>query len=200
MQPYNFFDDLAFETASHDEEALAKAEKLYMERERKSRYVVYDLETFPLDQESGCERPVIHVLVAATVCYNCLNKKYLRQLCSLCGGLHNTDSTLTTVPWELETTTFKISSWVAPNETSCEDCNQQQIVIRSDDETSLFKPFIDWLLRDSMRGYTPLAHNGSGFHHPYLAAQVRVNYGVHEEPIYNCSRLLELKVKRTKDV
>jgi hypothetical protein len=36
----------------------AEAEKLYKVKERKSRYVVWDIETFPLDQESGVSRPV----------------------------------------------------------------------------------------------------------------------------------------------
>jgi hypothetical protein len=67
MQPQKFLDEIAFENAGVDEEALTKAEKLAIDRQRKSRYVVWDLETYALNQETGKGRLVPHMLVAATV-------------------------------------------------------------------------------------------------------------------------------------
>jgi hypothetical protein len=76
MQKYQFPDEIQASLGNQ-----AKAEKLYKERERKSRHVVWDLETFPLDQESGCDRAVPHMLVACTMCYKCIDTKFQRQSC-----------------------------------------------------------------------------------------------------------------------
>jgi hypothetical protein len=89
MQKYQFPDEIQAALGKQ-----AEAEKLYKTRERKSRYVVWDLETFPLDQERGVGRAVPRMLVACTMCYKCLDTKFQRQSCRNCGGIHNTDACL----------------------------------------------------------------------------------------------------------
>ena len=79
MQPHKFLDKIAFENAGQDEELIGKADALYKQRMRKSRYIVWDIETFALNQQSGKGRQVPHLLVAATTCYNCLDRIFKKQ-------------------------------------------------------------------------------------------------------------------------
>jgi hypothetical protein len=200
MQPYKFLDEIAFEKAGCDEDALKKAEALYRERERKSRYVVWDIETFVLDQASDKGRLVPHFLSAATVCYKCLNKPFVKQTCTNCSGLHNSHSCMSQEPWLLDNSTCKISTWATDHDDVCDECHQEQIVIRAGCEKDLFKHFIDWLLRDCMYGFTLVAHNGASFDSPYLFRQIYLNYGLHIVPTYSGSKLLEFKVKKVTKI
>jgi G:T-mismatch repair DNA endonuclease (very short patch repair protein) len=71
-------------------------------------------------------------------------------------------------------------------------------VIRAGNEKDLFKYFIDWLLRDSMQGFSLVAHNGAGFDNPYLFQRLIQDYGLYVDPIYSSSKLLQFVVKRTQ--
>ena len=66
MFPHKFLDEIAYGNAGQDEELIAKADTLYKQRMRKSCYIVWDIETFALNQQSGKGRQVPHLLVAAT--------------------------------------------------------------------------------------------------------------------------------------
>ena len=46
-----------------------KLDALFKQRLQKSRYIVWDIETFALNQQSGKGRQVPHLLIAATTCY-----------------------------------------------------------------------------------------------------------------------------------
>ena len=46
MQPYKFLDEIAYDNAGQDEELIGKADALYKQRMRKSRYIIWDIETF----------------------------------------------------------------------------------------------------------------------------------------------------------
>ena len=67
------------------------------------------------------------------------------------------------------------------------------------DAKVLFTNFINWLIRDCMRGFTLLAHNGAGFDSHYLFRYIRSDFGFHVEPLYQGSRLLQFLVKETRE-
>jgi hypothetical protein len=196
MRPHKFIDEIAFERAGVDEEMLKGAEKLAADRQRKSRYVIWDLETYALNQESGRGRLVPHVLVATTVCFKCLNAHFPRHECRFCDGFHASDMCLSLDEWRLDNVSSKTSCW--SSNTPCDECGQQIIAIRAGQEKDLFKSFIEWLLRDSMHGFTLVAHNGAGFDSPYLFRHLILDYGLSVEPIYSGSKLLQFLVKRTE--
>jgi hypothetical protein len=196
MQPHKFLDEVAYESAGTDEEQIKKADALALQRERKSRYVVWDLETYALNQETGKGRQVPHLLVAATVCYNCLDSPFHRQRCSYCNGLHDSKLCLSIEEWNLDDKSFRTSTWGGSD--PCSVCGQQQIVIRSGEENKLFKYFIEWLMRPSMHGFSLVAHNGASFDSPYLIRHIIRDFGLYVEPIYSGSKLLQFLVKRTK--
>ena len=86
----SFLDEIAYDNAGQDEDLIGKADALYKQRLQKSRYIVWDIETFALNQQSGKGRQVPHLLVAATTCYNCLNRPFKKQVCDTCEGHHKT--------------------------------------------------------------------------------------------------------------
>ena len=97
-------DKIAYDNAGQDEELIAKAGTLFKRQQQKSRYIVSDIETFALNQQSGKGRQVPHLLVAATTCYNCLNRPFKKQVCDTCGGHHKTpESVFQTRPGKLIT-------------------------------------------------------------------------------------------------
>ena len=49
MQPHKFLDEIAYENAGQDEEQIGKADALHKQRLQKSRYIVWDIETFALN-------------------------------------------------------------------------------------------------------------------------------------------------------
>ena len=67
------------------------------------------------------------------------------------------------------------------------------------DAKVLFTNFINWLIRDCMRGFTLLAHNGAGFDSHYLFRYIRSDFGFYVEPLYQGSRLLQFLVKETRE-
>ena len=71
VQPYKFLDEIAYDNAGQDEELIGKADTLYKQRLQKNRYIVWDIETFALNQQSGKGRQVPHLLIAVTTCYIC---------------------------------------------------------------------------------------------------------------------------------
>ena len=90
IQPHKFLDEIAYDNAGQDEDLIGKADALYKQRLQKSRYIVWDIETFALNQQSGKGRQVPHLLIAATTCYICLNRPFKKQLCATCEGHHKT--------------------------------------------------------------------------------------------------------------
>ena len=78
MQPHKFLHEIAYENAGHDEELIVKADKAKQQL-RKSRYVVWDIETFALNQQSGKGRQIPHLLIAATTCYRCLDSPFKKK-------------------------------------------------------------------------------------------------------------------------
>ena len=82
MQPYKFLDEIAYENAGQEEERIGKADALYKQRLQKSHYIVWNIETFALNQQNGKGRQVPHLLIAATTCYNCLNRPFI-NLCNV---------------------------------------------------------------------------------------------------------------------
>jgi hypothetical protein len=195
MQPHKFADETAYETAGADEDKIKKADGLALERQRKSRYVVWDLETYALNQESGKGRLIPHLLVASTVCFKCLDSPFKQQLCSICNGLHDSCLCLSNDAWNLDNSSCKTSSWSDTD--PCSECGQQQIVIRSGCETDLFKLFFEWLLRPSMCGFSLVAHNGAGFDSPYLLRHLISDNGLYADTIFSGSKLLQLLAKRS---
>ena len=126
-------DEITYDNAGQDEELIAKADTLFKRRQQKSRYNVWDIETFALNQQSGKGRQVPHLLVAATISYNCLN----RQVSDTCGGHHKTRECISNEAWKIDNTHVKVSCW-AEND-PCEECGQQQLIIRSGNTKALFK-------------------------------------------------------------
>ena len=53
MQPHKFLDEIAYENAGQDEEQIGKADARFKKRQQKSCYIVWDIETFALNQQSG---------------------------------------------------------------------------------------------------------------------------------------------------
>ena len=82
MQPHKFLDEIAYDNAGQDEDLIGKADALFKQRLQKSRYIVWDIETFALNQQSGKGRQVPHLLIASTTCFNCLNRPFKKQLCA----------------------------------------------------------------------------------------------------------------------
>jgi len=197
MQPHKFLDEIAFENAGNDGEKLREAEKLAVERRRKSRYIVFDLETYALNQATGMGRQVPHVLVAATVCYQCLGSHFRQQKCDHCNGSHHSNLCLSNEEWRLDNTECKVSTWA--NEAPCLECEQQQIVIRSGSERDLWDHFCNWMFRDSMQGFNLVAHNGASFDNPYLLQYLINVRGLFVEPIYSGSKLLQFLIKLKED-
>jgi G:T-mismatch repair DNA endonuclease (very short patch repair protein) len=198
MQPFRFPDEIAFDAAGNDPVKLQKAEQLALDRQRKSRYVVWDLETFALNQESGKGRLVPHVLVAATVCYKCLGKPFKQQHCRFCDGLHNSDVCISNEEWRLDNSSCKLTCWAENSDEACDECGQQQLIARSGTEEGLFKPFVEWMMNESMRGFSLVAHNGANFDSIYVFRQVIQNFGFHVDPIFSGSKLLQFTVKQTE--
>ena len=189
MQPHWFPDELAYNDDDNE-----KGDKLHMERLRKSRYVVWDIESFALDQTSGKGRQVPHLIVAATVCYACLNKPFQNQMCGICEGQHNSDFCLSKDQWLTNNAHTRVSTWGS----SCNECKQQLFMCRAGSAKELFKQFINWLLSEQLRGFTMVAHNAAGFDNHYLLRPLSEECGLTVEPIYSGSRLLQILVKKSK--
>jgi G:T-mismatch repair DNA endonuclease (very short patch repair protein) len=198
MQQVEFPDERAYRLADMDEEKIAEADKLYKQRLRKSRYVVWDIETTSLNQQAGYGQQVPYLIVAATVCYKCNAKKFCKPTCETCGGRHLTDMCITNEPWDLDHTHQRVSCWNTDGDI-CDECDQRLIIIQSGCKKSLFKSFLDWLLCDTLNGYTLVAHNGAGFDTPYLLHAIRTWYGLSAETLMRGSMLLQLVVKKAKD-
>ncbi len=196
MQPHKFLDEIAYENAA-DIEQISKADALFKQRQQKSRYVVWDIETFALNQQSGKGRQVPHLLVAATTCYNCLDRPFKKQVCAACEGCHKTRDCISNEAWKIDNTHMKASCWADDVCSACEECRQQQLIIRSGNTKALFKVFISWLLRDKMNGFTLVAHNGSGFDNHYLFHCLITDFGLTVDPIFSGSKLLQFTVKKS---
>ena len=195
MQPHIFLDEVAYERAGQDEEIIAKADALFRQRKQKSRYIVWDIETFALNLSSGKGRQVPHLLIAATTCHQCLDRPFKRAICATCGGHHKTNLCISNEAWTIDNTHCIVSCWEEVD--SCENCGQQQLVIRSGDTKTLFKSFIEWLLQDKVRGFTLVAHNGAGFDNHYLFHHLITDFDLAVDPIYSGSKLLQFLVKKS---
>ena len=110
MQSYKFLDEIAYDNAGQDEELIGKADALYKQRLQKSRYIVWDIETFALNQRSGKGRQVPHLLIAATTCYNYLNRPFNKQVCDTCGGHHKIREYISNEAWKIDNTHVKFQS------------------------------------------------------------------------------------------
>jgi hypothetical protein len=139
------------------------------------------------------------MLVAATVCYKCLDKPFKQQKCLRCGGLHGNAVCLSSEEWRLDNASCKLSSWSDNDATACDECEQKLFVARSGSEEGLFKPFVEWMMEESMRGYSLVAHNGASFDSLYIFRHVIEDFGFYVDPIYNGSKLLQFTVKQTAD-
>ena len=170
---------------------------LFKQRLQKSRYIVWDIETFALNQQSGKGRQVPHLLIAATTCYNCLNRPFKKQLCATCEGHHKTRECISNEAWKIDNTHVKVSCWADDIGLKCEECGQQQLIIRSGNTKALFKGFIYWLLRDKLNGFTLVAHKGAGFDNHYLFHYLIKENGLTVDPIYSGSKLLQFTVKKS---
>ena len=197
MQPHKFLDELAYENAGQDKELIAKADALFNQRQRKSRYIVWDIETFALNLTSGKGRQVPHLLIAATTCCKCLYRPFKKQICATCDGHHKTKECVSNEPWKIDNSHVKVSCWAEDVCNTCGECGQQQLIIRSGNTKALFKVFISWLLRDKMNGFTLVAHNGAGFDNHYLFHYLITDFGLTVDPIYSGSKLLQFAVKKS---
>ena len=197
IQPHKFLDEIAYDNAGQDEDLIGKADALFKQRLQKSRYIVWDIETFALNQQSGKGRQVPHLLIAATTCYNCLNRPFKKQLCATCEGHHKTRECISNEAWKIDNTHVKVSCWADDIGLKCEECGQQQLIIRSGNTKALFKGFIHWLLRDKLNGFTLVAHNGAGFDNHYLFHYLIKENGLTVDPIYSGSKLLQFTVKKS---
>ena len=56
--PHKFLDEIAYDNAGQDKDLIGKADALFKQRLQKSRYIVLDIETFALNQQSGKGRQV----------------------------------------------------------------------------------------------------------------------------------------------
>ena len=101
-------------------------------------------------------------------CYNCLNRPFKKQICATCEGHHKTRECISNEAWKIDNTHVKVSCWADDIGHMCEECRQQQLMIRSGNTKVLFKSFIHWLLGDKLNGFTLVAHNGAGFKRPNL--------------------------------
>ena len=98
MQPHKFLDELAYENVGQDKGLIAKADALFNQHQRKSRYIVWDIETFALNLTSGKGWQVPHLLIAATTCYECLDRPFKKQICTTCDGHHKTKECVSNEP------------------------------------------------------------------------------------------------------
>jgi hypothetical protein len=194
MQPHQFLDEVAYANAGNDEEKIAKADSLFKLREQKSRYIVWDIETFALNQQTGKGQLVPYLLVAATTCLRCLEKKIKKSTCDTCGGNHKSDVCITDSPWTLYSIHFKQSCWSEDADEVCPNCCQRQIIIQAGRASDLFKNFINWILQESLHGFTLVAHNGSGFDNHYLFRHLIMDFGLMVKPIFSGSSLLQFTV------
>ena len=193
MQPHKFLDEVAYENAGNDEEKIAKADALFIQRLQKLRYIMWDIETFALNQQTGKGQLVPYLLVAATACHRCLEKKFKKSTCVTCGGNHKSDLCITDCDWTLDSTYFKKSCW-SEDDNVCDNCGQMQIIIQAGRASDLFKNFIDWILQKSLHGFTLVAHNGSGFDNHYLFRHLIMDFGLTVKPIFSGSCLLQFTV------
>ena len=129
MQPFKFNYEEAFKKAGEDHELLEKAEALYDQHKRKSRYIVWDIETFALNQETGKGQQVPHFIAAATTCHRCLDEAFRKQTCEDCGGYHKTNMCLSAEEWRLDNDHTKTSCWAQGE--PCDECGQQLAVFRA---------------------------------------------------------------------
>ena len=81
MQPHYFLDELVQQQNDHGNGV--KQLELELERQRKSQYVIRDLETHALNEVIGRGRLVPYLSVAMTTCFNCMDRDMrMRMLCS----------------------------------------------------------------------------------------------------------------------
>jgi hypothetical protein len=198
MRPFEFPDEIAYRTGGSDEVAIEKADALAEKRRLQTRFVIWDIETYSLNSSTGKGRLIPHFLAAATVCCDCLDSKFVKQSCSICGGLHHSDLCLCRDEWRIDNFSMRTSCWAPLGSERCSTCKQQQFVVRAGSEKELFRLFTEWLMRGEMFGFTLLAHGGSGFDSPYLFRHLIENYGVHIDTIYSGTRLLEFTVKKSE--
>ena len=177
MQPHKFLDEIAYENAGQDEELIGKADALYKLRMQKSRYIVWDIDTFALNQQNGKGRQVPHFLVAAT-CYRYFDKPFKKQICA-------TRECISNDTWKIDNVHIKVSCWADAISYACEECRQQQLIIRLGNTKALFK------------GFTLVAHNGAGFDNHYLFQYLIKKNGLAVDPIYSGSKLLRFTAKKS---
>ena len=187
MQPYKFAEELIV-----DDET--KREEVRLVRMKKSRYIVWDLETYCLNRTTKTGRLVPHLLVAMTACYNCMRRSVPKQAenCSICQGIHPTELCLCSEEWTANDCIVKETKWG-----DCYECGQNILAIRCGNERLLFKAFFDWIIGSKRFGYTLIAHGGSGFDAIYLMRNALL-FGFHlERPICRGSKILQLTVKQS---
>ena len=97
MPQVEFPDERAYRLAEMDEDKIAEADKLYKQRLRKSRFVVWDIETTSLNQQAGYGQQVPYLIVGATVCFKCNTKKFHKPTCETCSGRHFTNMCITNI-------------------------------------------------------------------------------------------------------
>ena len=119
------------------------------------------------------------------------------QICTTCEGQHKTKECISTEAWKINNSHVNVSCWADDNCNTCEECGQQQLIVRSGNTKVLFKMFISWLLRKEMNGFTLVAHNGSGFDNRYLFHYLNTNFGLTVNPIYSGNKLLQFTVKKS---
>ena len=184
MQPHRFPDE-AISCEDEIEEAT-KWETASLARQQKSRYIVYDIETHVLDTGSGKGRLIPHLLVARTLCFNCMEHQNptKRVPCTKCSGEHSYWECLSDEEWTETNHVMKEACWAPDDQECCKECGQVEVVIRAGEEEKLFSLFSEWLFAPARSGFTLVAHNGSGFDNPYLAKYIVRHMGLHVSPIY----------------
>ena len=131
-----------------------------------------------------------HVIIASI-------DPFIKQICATCEGHHKTRQCISNEGWKISNTQIKVSCWADDVCNMCEECKQQQLIIRSGNSKVMFKVFIHWLLRDKMNGFALVAHNGAGFDNHYLFHYLTTDFGLTVDLIYGGSKLLQFTVKKS---
>ena len=163
MQPFKFPDEVGYERAGTDEDLIAKADDLARKRQRKSRYVIWDLEAFALNHETGKGMLVPHFIVAATTCFNCTTRPFVKRTCEQCRGSHMASLCLSAQEWLLDNDHTRTASWAESD--PCEECGQQLAVFRAGKlhEWSFFKQHFNTLpciLQATLKYYLRILSSG----------------------------------------
>ena len=89
-----FLDEIVYKSAGQNEELITKADALYKQWLQKCWYIVWDIETFALNQQ-----------------WQTMANSTQKQICTRCGGHRQIAKCILNEMWKIDNTHVKVSSW-----------------------------------------------------------------------------------------